>query len=105
MQNLFVDEAGNLKLIDNEICLAYAWGHCAYDSVLIPTTQKQVRTWWGAHTHAGCSDWCMWGPLQKGIRILHLCNMFASNVPPFMHRSRSFQSLQKVLVGCLVSLK
>eukprot|EP00200_Dunaliella_tertiolecta_P002061 CAMPEP_0202342448 /NCGR_PEP_ID=MMETSP1126-20121109/3006_1 /ASSEMBLY_ACC=CAM_ASM_000457 /TAXON_ID=3047 /ORGANISM="Dunaliella tertiolecta, Strain CCMP1320" /LENGTH=474 /DNA_ID=CAMNT_0048933401 /DNA_START=1018 /DNA_END=2442 /DNA_ORIENTATION=+ len=48
-QNLIVDETGNLKLIDNEICLAYSWPHCAFDSVLIPTTQKQEIARMGNH--------------------------------------------------------
>ncbi|GIL86976.1 hypothetical protein Vretifemale_15166 [Volvox reticuliferus] len=40
-QNLFLQEDGNLKLIDNESCLQHMWRHCGFDSVFVPTTQKQ----------------------------------------------------------------
>ncbi|GIL86967.1 hypothetical protein Vretifemale_15166 [Volvox reticuliferus] len=40
-QNLFLQEDGNLKLIDNESCLQHMWRNCGFDSVLVPTTQKQ----------------------------------------------------------------
>ncbi|GIL79180.1 hypothetical protein Vretimale_16715 [Volvox reticuliferus] len=40
-QNLFLQEDGNLKLIDNESCLQHMWRSCGFDSVLVPTTQKQ----------------------------------------------------------------
>ncbi|EFJ50201.1 hypothetical protein VOLCADRAFT_89086 [Volvox carteri f. nagariensis] len=40
-QNLLIQEDGNFKLIDNESCLQHMWRNCAFDSVLVPTTQKQ----------------------------------------------------------------
>ncbi|GLI65769.1 hypothetical protein VaNZ11_009364 [Volvox africanus] len=40
-QNLFLQEDGNLKLIDNESCLQHMWRNCGFDSVMVPTTQKQ----------------------------------------------------------------
>jgi hypothetical protein len=33
-------ENGNIALIDNEACLQHMWKNCAFDSVLVPTTQK-----------------------------------------------------------------
>lgn len=38
-QNIFLSEDGRLRLIDNEACLN-SWGHCSFDSVLVPTSQK-----------------------------------------------------------------
>ncbi|KAL6755005.1 hypothetical protein V8C86DRAFT_2686314 [Haematococcus lacustris] len=40
-QNIFIDEEGRLRLIDNEACLQNSWKNCGFDSVLVPTTQKQ----------------------------------------------------------------
>ncbi|KAG2497271.1 hypothetical protein HYH03_004855 [Edaphochlamys debaryana] len=40
-QNIFMQADGNIKLIDNESCLQHMWMHCAFDSVMVPTTQKQ----------------------------------------------------------------
>lgn len=40
-QNVFIDERGNIKLIDNEACLQTTWKNCAFDSIFVPTTQKQ----------------------------------------------------------------
>ncbi|KXZ45058.1 hypothetical protein GPECTOR_59g667 [Gonium pectorale] len=34
-------EDGNIKLIDNEASLMHMWKNCGFDSVLVPTTQKQ----------------------------------------------------------------
>ncbi len=42
-QNIFINEQGQLKLIDNEACLQNSWRNCAFDSIFVPTTQKQVR--------------------------------------------------------------
>ena len=39
-QNVFVDEGGQMKLIDNEVALQDAWKDCGVDSILVPTTQK-----------------------------------------------------------------
>ncbi len=41
-QNIFITEDGQLKLIDNEACLQNSWKNCAFDSIFVPTTQKQV---------------------------------------------------------------
>ncbi|PNW74176.1 hypothetical protein CHLRE_13g588350v5 [Chlamydomonas reinhardtii] len=40
-QNIFMQEDGNIKLIDNEACLQHMWRNCGFDSILVPTTQKQ----------------------------------------------------------------
>jgi hypothetical protein len=40
-QNIFINEEGQLKLIDNEACLQNNWKNCGFDSILVPTTQKQ----------------------------------------------------------------
>ncbi|GFR49181.1 hypothetical protein Agub_g11205, partial [Astrephomene gubernaculifera] len=40
-QNIFIQEDGNIVLIDNEACLQHMWLNCGFDSVLVPTTQKQ----------------------------------------------------------------
>ena len=39
-QNLFIDEGGQIKLIDNEMALQSWWPDCGVDSILVPTTQK-----------------------------------------------------------------
>ena len=39
-QNIFVNEAGQIKLIDNEAALQNSWKNCGFDSILVPTTQK-----------------------------------------------------------------
>lgn len=39
-QNVFIDEAGNLKLIDNLNSLRFSWKHCSQDSIFLPGTQK-----------------------------------------------------------------
>uniref|UniRef100_A0A7S0RET0 PI3K/PI4K catalytic domain-containing protein n=1 Tax=Chlamydomonas leiostraca TaxID=1034604 RepID=A0A7S0RET0_9CHLO len=39
-QNIFINEDGQLKLIDNEACLQNNWKNCGFDSILLPTTQK-----------------------------------------------------------------
>lgn len=39
-QNIFVDDRGQIKLIDNEVALQDSWKDCGVDSILIPTTQK-----------------------------------------------------------------
>ena len=39
-QNIFVDELGQIKLIDNEAALQNSWKNCGFDSILVPTTQK-----------------------------------------------------------------
>lgn len=41
-QNIFVNEHGQIKLIDNEAALQSNWKNCAVNSILVPTTQ--VRT-------------------------------------------------------------
>ena len=38
-QNLFIDEDGSVRLIDNE-CAFYENMHCGVDSILLPTTKK-----------------------------------------------------------------
>ena len=40
-QNIFIDEGGQLTLIDNEACLQNSWRNCGFDSIFVPTTQKQ----------------------------------------------------------------
>ncbi len=40
-QNIFVTESGQLALIDNESSLGVWRRTCAFDSILLPTTQKQ----------------------------------------------------------------
>lgn len=40
-QNIFVNEAGQIKLIDNEAALQSSWKNCGFNSILVPTTQKQ----------------------------------------------------------------
>jgi hypothetical protein len=45
-----VNEKGDFKLIDNEVSLASFWvSHCGFDSVLLPTSEKQV-------VYAGLND-------------------------------------------------
>jgi hypothetical protein len=39
-QNIFVNKAGQIKLIDNEAALQSSWKNCGFDSILVPTTQK-----------------------------------------------------------------
>jgi hypothetical protein len=41
-QNVFMDEHGNLKLIDNLQALQFSWSHCAMDSIFLPGTQKNA---------------------------------------------------------------
>ena len=41
MQNIFLMENGNLQLIDNEAALMNTWRNCGFDSIFVPTTQKQ----------------------------------------------------------------
>lgn len=41
LQNIFLMEDGNLRLIDNEAALMNTWKLCGFDSVFVPTTQKQ----------------------------------------------------------------
>jgi len=43
LQNIYVDDHGNIKLIDNENSLDYDVWRCGFDSMLLPTSQKQVR--------------------------------------------------------------
>lgn len=40
-QNIFVNERGQIKLIDNEAALQNSWKNCGFNSILVPTTQKQ----------------------------------------------------------------
>lgn len=40
-QNIFIKEDGSLRLIDNEAALMNTWRNCGFDSVFVPTTQKQ----------------------------------------------------------------
>ncbi|KAG1662705.1 hypothetical protein FOA52_014570 [Chlamydomonas sp. UWO 241] len=40
-QNIFINEAGQLMLIDNEAALQSNWKNCGFNSILVPTTQKQ----------------------------------------------------------------
>ncbi|KAG1662707.1 hypothetical protein FOA52_014572 [Chlamydomonas sp. UWO 241] len=40
-QNVFMDEGGQLTLIDNEVALQSQWKTCGFNSILVPTTQKQ----------------------------------------------------------------
>ncbi|MEW5313837.1 MAG: hypothetical protein WDW38_005372 [Sanguina aurantia] len=40
-QNVFVDEGGSLHLIDNEAAMQHSWKTCGFDSILVPTSQKQ----------------------------------------------------------------
>ncbi|KAJ9513587.1 hypothetical protein QJQ45_006097 [Haematococcus lacustris] len=39
-QNMFVNEQGTVKLIDNLNGLMFSWMYCATDSILLPGTQK-----------------------------------------------------------------
>ena len=39
---MFIDERGQMKLIDNDVALQQRWASCAFDSLLVPTTQKHV---------------------------------------------------------------
>mmetsp|Transcript_5477 Transcript_5477/g.12120 ORF Transcript_5477/g.12120 Transcript_5477/m.12120 type:complete len:525 (+) Transcript_5477:133-1707(+) len=40
-QNIFINEQGQIRLIDNEAALQNSWKSCGFDSILVPTTQKQ----------------------------------------------------------------
>jgi len=39
-QNVFIDEHGAIKLIDNLNSLKFSWEHCSQDSIFLPGTQK-----------------------------------------------------------------
>ena len=38
-QNIFVNEHGQIRLIDNEAALQSNWKNCGFNSILVPTTQ------------------------------------------------------------------
>lgn len=59
-QNIFFHEDGNLELIDNENCLDYDIWKCGFDSIFLPTSQKQV----------GQATLCAKGLLSPGLRSL-----------------------------------
>ena len=46
-QNIFINERGQLTLIDNEAALQSNWATCGFDSILIPGTQVRslLRGW------------------------------------------------------------
>jgi len=49
-QNVFIDESGKIKLIDNLQTLRYNWEHCAQDSIFLPGTQKSEIVRYGGNS-------------------------------------------------------
>jgi hypothetical protein len=65
-QNLFLQEDGNLQLIDNESCLQHMWKTCGFDSVLVPTTQKCVADGRGGSDGDGGGVMVLMPPRKSG---------------------------------------